>query len=258
MRIQNISTEHKREVFRLIRDIGLAILGILGPVATVWVIWIHLGAWAFVMALALALMVSIWFYYRRRVRSAPYLKEGKGAQIEATKLLETTKEILYYYGGVSFISDSDEWHAEYMKKLQGKTIIRRFLDVKSLEGMRKMLKGALHEEDISKTIEDCNKWHKTHCENLQTRAEHNCFYHFEGAPIWRYGLHCIIFDEKHVVMPFASGKSRDAVFIRDCPKIAKALTRCLDGLIADFDLKPLTGEQLAAKAKLLRTSGGKE
>lgn len=258
MRIQDIRAEHKREGFRLIRDIGLAVLSILGPVATVWAIWIHLEVWALVMALALALLVSVWLYYKRRIRAVPYLKEGKEAQIEATKLLETTKEILYYYGGVSFISDADEWHAEYTKKLQGQTIIKRFLDVKSREDTRKMLKGALGKGDIDKAIEDWSKWHTTHCENLETRAEHNHFYHFEGAPIWRYGLHCIIFDEKHIVMPFASGKSRDAVFIRDCPNIAKALARCLDGLIHDFDLRPMSGEQLAAKAKLPQMSRGKE
>lgn len=251
MRIQNINVEHWREVFRHIRDVGLAVLGILGPVGVVWAIWIHLEEWALVMALALALIVSVWFYFWKRIRAVPYLKEGREAQIEATKLLEATKRSLYYYGGISFITDADEWQAEYEKKLlDPSTTIKRFLDVEPIESIRKLLKDVLDEGGIKKAIEDYSKWLAIHCKNIETRAEENYFYDFEGAPIWRHGLHCIVFDEKHVLMPFASGKSTDAVFIRDCPKIAKALVRCLDGLIGDFDLKRMTGEQLAAKAKL--------
>lgn len=257
MRIPKTDLEHWREVFRLMRDVGLAVVGILGPVATVWAIWIHLQVWALVIALALALIVTFGFYFWKRIRTVPYLKAGGEAGIEATKLLKATKDTLYYYGGVGFIGATQEWRDEYGKKLGGKTTIKRFLDVESLEDLRKMLEGVLDEEGIKDAIDDYSKWVRIHSDHLQIRATHNDFYDFEGAPIWRYGLHCIVFDEKHVVLPFASGKSTDAVFIRNCPELAKALTLCLDGLIDDFNLKRVDSKKLAAKVGLPETSSGK-
>ncbi len=255
MRIQNISVEQWREVFRLIRDVGLAVVGILGPVATVWAIWTYLQVWALVMALALALIVTFGFYFWRRIRSVPYLKEGVEAGAEATKLLKATNETLYYYGGVGFIGDTKEWRNEYKNKLASKTVIKRFLDVEPIESIRKMLKDVLKEPDVA--IQDYKEWISTHCEQLQITGQRNEFYDFEGAPIWRYGIHCIVFDEKHIILPFASGERSCAVFIRNCPEIARAIKLCLDGLIGDFRLEPLTRKKLLAKARLAETSGGK-
>jgi len=246
-----VVTEHRREVFRLIRDVGLAILGILGPVATVWALWIPLGVWALVMALGLALIVTFWFYFWKRIRTVPYLKEEEEAGREATELLRATKDTIYYYGGVGFIGQpGSEWREEYTEKLKGKTMIKRFIDVETVEDMGKLLEGVFDEEGVKRAKEDYGGWIETHCEHLRTRATHNDFYDFEGAPMWKYGLHCIVFDEKHVAIPFASGNNCSALFLRNCPEIAKALTLCLDGLIDDFDLKRITSGQLAAKAKL--------
>lgn len=257
MRIQDISAEHIRELFRLIRDVGLVILAILGPVATVWAIYIHLKVWAFVMALGLALLVTFVFYFWKRIRRVPYLKEGGEAGREAAKLLKATRDTLYYYGGVGFIGEVREWHEEYDRKLAGKTTIKRFLNVKSGEDMTKMLEVVLG-SDAKNATKAYKDWVRTHCNHLRKRATHNDFHHFEGAPIWRYGLHCIVFDEKHVVIPFASGETSSAIFIRNCPEMAKGLRLCLDGLIGDFNLDRMTSEQLTAKAGLRRVRGGKD
>lgn len=253
-----VVTDRWREVCRLIRDVGLAVLGILGPVAIVWALWIPLGVWALVMALGLALIVTFWFYFWKRIRTVPYLKEEGEAGREATELLRATKDTIYYYGGVGFIAQSgSEWGKEYTDKLEGKTMIKRFINVETVENMGKLLEGLLVKEDVKIAKDNYSTWIKTHCEHLQARATHNEFYDFEGAPMWKYGLHCIVFDEKHVAIPFASGKHRSVLFLRNCPEIAKALTLCLDGLIDDFDLKRLDGKKLAEKVGLPETSGGK-
>ena len=68
--------------------------------------------------------------------------------------------------------------------------------------------------------------------------------------IWKYGIHYIIFDEKHIMIPFLSSmKTRSAVFIRDCPEVAKALVESLIFLKDNFKLEEKDAKQVAALAK---------
>lgn len=253
-----VVTERLRETLRFLRDIGVGVIAILGSVWTVYAAWDEFKELGIAIILFLALIFAVWFYYHRKIRSAPYLKAGAEAEVEAVKLLRATNESLYYYGGVSFISASKEWHDEYVKKLESETTIMRFLDTISLDEMRELLKQAMPIEDIEPLLDEYRTWTTTHCDNLKKRIQHNCFFDFKGAPIWRYGLHCIIFDRKHIVLPFASGESRKAVFIPNCPEIANALAHCFEWLVTDFGLESMNDERLATRVGLSQTSVEKE
>lgn len=250
-KIRNITNERRRELWRFLRDISASILAFLTAVWTIYAAWDTFQAWGIVIILALALILAVWFYYHRKIRSTPYLKEGDEAELEAIKLLRSTKESLHYYGGVGLIGLSKEWQKEYINKLKSEVTIIRFLDIMSLNEMRILLKKAMPIDDPEPLVNKYHEWILTHCKNLVTRSQHNCFYDFKGAPIWRYGLHCIIFDRKHIVLPFASrAKTTRALFIPNCPEIANALTHCLEWLVTDFSLKSKDAITLARRTRI--------
>ena len=113
--------------------------------------------------------------------------------------------------------------------------IYRFLDAKPAIAMKNMLQKIMSVELTKEDTSEYVTWLKTHSKNLIKRENYNFFYDFEGAPIWKYGIHCIIFDKKHIVIPFLSSATiRRAVFIRDCPKIAAELAGSLDFLRDNF------------------------
>lgn len=254
-----VVTERLRETIRYLRDIGVVVLAILGSGWTVYAAWGEFEEWGIVIILLLALIFAVWFYYHRKIRSAPYLKVAAEAGREATKLLRATKESLHYYGGVGFIGQpGSEWRREYVKKLKSETTMMRFLDTMSFDELRESLKDAMPQEDIEKIVGEYDTWLRTHCDNLKKRVQHNCFFDFKGAPIWRYGLHCIIFDRKHIVLPFASGETRKAVFIPNCPEIANALAHCFEWLVTDFGLESMNDKRLATRVGLSQTSVEKE
>lgn len=216
-----------------------------------------LGPWAVVVVLALLLGLTGSLLLRSAV-SVEFIDEEEKVQTEATKLLKGTKQNLYYYGGVGFIGDYQHWRDEFNNKLGNESIqIARFLDSKSVSEMKTMLKGTMQKEEINKEIDKYAQWLTIHSKNLKYRFANNFLYHFEGAPIWKYGFHYIIFDKKHIVMPFVSSarKTRNAIFIRDCPEIAAALVDSLDWLAYNLELKRMSSDELKALARLPKVSG---
>lgn len=239
------------KIWRIIKETGLTALAIVGPVGLVIGLWDRLQAWGIVMVLGAALIVSLYLRYRQMPRTKLYIREGYDVLTEATELLRKTEKHLCYYGGSGFIGKHGEWKNEYEKKLRDEDIrITRFLDAKSVGQIRTMLENnRISKTKIERDTTEYEAWLQTHSDRLRTRGENNYFFDFEGAPIWKYGIHCIIFDEKHVVIPFLSSmKTRSAIFIRDCPEMAKALVTSLMFLKDNFKLEEKDAEEVAALA----------
>jgi hypothetical protein len=101
------------------------------------------------------------------------------------------------------------------------------------------------EGDIKTDVKKYIKFLETHSKELKKFGKRNKFYNFEGAPIWKYGIHHIIFDRKHVAIIFlTAGDVKNAIFLRNRPDIAEALITSLGVIVDIFDLKSITGEEL--------------
>ncbi len=218
-----------------------------------------LGSWVVVVVLALLLGLTSSLLFRSAV-SAQFICSEEEARREATKMLKESERSLYYYGGVGFIGNYQHWREEYNKKLDDKSIrMVRFVDSKSLDEMKSILKGTMEPREINNELKEYAQWLTTHSRHLKHRIENNCFHDFEGAPIWKYGLHWIIFDRKHVLMPFlSSGKTRNAICIHNCPDIAGALADSLDWLIRTLALREMSSDELSALARLPKRSREEE
>ncbi len=240
-----------KRIWRIIKETSLTALAIVGPVGLVIGLWDRLQAWGIVMVLGAALIVSFYLRYRQMPRAKLYLREGDDALAEVTELLKKTEKELCYYGGAGFIGKHEEWKNAYQKKLNDEDIrIIRFLDAKSVSEIRTLLeKNRISKTKIERDTTEYRDWLQTHSDNLRVRGENNYFFDFEGAPIWKYGIHYIIFDEKHIVIPFLSSmKTRSAIIIRDCPEIAKTLVAGLMFLKDNFKLEEKDSEQVASLA----------
>lgn len=236
----------------IIKDILTPAFVIIGPVVLVIELWDMIQVWGIVIVLGMALGVSISLRYRKTPKGRLYLLEGDDVLIEATALLKETEKDLCYYGGSGFMGKHEEWKNAYEKKLHDEDIrIMRFLDAKSVGDIKTMLdNNRIAKTKIKRDTNEYKTWLETHSKNLVARGENNYFFDFKGAPIWKYGIHVIIFDEKHIVIPFLSSmKTRSAIFIRDCPEIARELVKSLVFLKDNFKLEDKNAEQVAALAK---------
>lgn len=243
------------EFFKVIRDIVLPSLAVLGYVGIVIGLYQIMGVWAVVVGLVVALGVCIYCWRRdlaSKVRGVPTVLENEEVPKEATKLLRGVKKSLYYYGGIGFIGEHPEWKKAYDEKLKDDRIkIVRFLDAKKVRDITTMLESnRIARKIIKDDKREYTTWLETHARNLKERGINNFFFNFEGAPIWKYGIHYIIFDEKDVVITFLSSMTtRSAIFIRDCPDTAEALVDSLDSLARDLQLKEKSGNDLSALAE---------
>lgn len=255
MEIEKRQQSRLTEVLKVIRDIFLPSLAVLGYVGTVIGLYQIMSAWAVVLGLVVALGVCIYWWRRcvaSKVRGAPSVLTNDDVLTEATKLLSGTKRCLYYYGGIGFIGRHPGWQKAYKNKLKDDRIrIVRFLDAKKVHDIKTMLESnRMSKKIINDDEKEYVTWLETHSKNLRERGSNNFFYDFEGAPIWKYGLHCIVFDEKDLVITFLSSMTtRSAIFIRDCPEIAKALVESFEWLRDNFKLEEKNADQIAALTK---------
>ena len=179
-------------------------------------------------------------------REVEFCDNVEHVETKMTNLLNETQECLYYYGGAGFIGDSPIWLKLLDGKLKNEKIkFVRLIDLKSLEEMKEVLKRMKHEDEIKKDVEKYKKFLETHSENLKISGKRNKFYDFEGAPLWKYGIHHLIFDRKHVAIVFlTAGDVKNAIFLRNCPDIAQALGNSIEVIVDIFDLKSTTGDEL--------------
>lgn len=175
-----------------------------------------------------------------------FCNEGEDVERNMIDLLQNTDESLYYYGGAGFIGTYPKWQEKLDEKIKSEKIIFvRLIDLKTPTEIKKVLKTMKKKEDVDKDYTKYTKWLEMHSKYLNISRTLNEFYNFKGAPIWRYGVHHIIFDSKHVAIVFSSsGEVRNAIIIRHCPDIAKALIDSIGGIVEIFNLTPITDKEL--------------
>ena len=175
-----------------------------------------------------------------------FCNEGKDVETNLIDLLKKTEESLYYYGGAGFIGTFQDWQEELEKKIQSEKIIFvRLVDLKTPTEIKKVLKMMKKKKDVDRDYTKYTEWLEMHSKYLNISSMLNEFYNFEGAPLWRYGVHHIIFDKKHVAIVFLSaGEVRNAIIIRHCPDIAEALLDSIGLIVKIFDLTPITSKEL--------------
>lgn len=212
-----------------------------------------------VAVLSLYACVAVYAAYRYSKKADPYyVLDGEAAMAEATKLLEAAKENMYYYGGADFIGEHSKWRKAYEKKLNDEKFkLYRFLDAKPAIILKEMIEGIKQQDLAKKDSEKYAAWLKLHASYLEVTEEvedkYNHFYDFEGAPIWKYGFHFMIFDDKDVVIVFLStATTRTAVFIPDNAKMAKPLLDHLNYLKDNFFRSSQPGRKRASSDDLLQ------
>lgn len=174
-----------------------------------------------------------------------FIDNERDAKNTAIELLEKTEESLYYFGGAGFVGDDTVWKDTLEDKLTRKIKVVRILDLKYPKYLKDILRerGNLEKDKIEDDIHKYKQWLNLHSKYL-TNYPNNEFYNFEGAPLWKYGINYIIFDEKDLAIVFLSeGAKKVAVFIYDCREIAKALTSYIDW-VNDFLGKKIRGMDL--------------
>ena len=122
---------------------------------------------------------------------------------EVTKMLENAKETLHYFGGADFMGDRSEWKDTLRAKLKsGEFDVYRVIDLKSPSEMRDLIceRYSAYEKLLRDEINKYISWLLNHAGFLvEPFIDHNWFYDFDGAPIWKYGMHVMIFDKKDIV-----------------------------------------------------------
>ena len=293
MRIQEAQCKFAENIIEHLWIKATVITAYIGALVGLWFAFTRVeghwgGLWGVVIGLAVPLLLTVVFLFRHAGRSFPredeeqagreegnlqFITDEQVVQTKATELLTAARRI-HYYGGVGFISDFKPWREEFQRKLLDTEVrVDRFTDVKSIKEMVDLFNkgelqgGKLIRDVASDKIEDnvngYKKWLKTHCGYLEEQEKKrederiNFFWDFVGAPIWKYGLHCIIFDKRHVVIPFVryeeippkrdTGETRSAVFIYNHPDLATGLAKCLESLTYTFGLERMSSTKMAEK-----------
>ena len=233
----------------------------LGIVASIFDVWDVLGLeWTiiFFLGILLVIMFRLAIYYHHfsvQFKGKEY--EQEDIKKEATKILEKTNESLYYYGGSGFIGDHVGWKTEFRAKLKEPSIeIVRLMDLRSTSEIEKLLEGKeISKEKIQDEIRKYKNWIDIHAMYLELAISRNYFIHLDTAPIWKYGINYIVFDEKHIIIVFFTelatkleeNDQRGAIILRDRPDIASALVQSIDKIVNILGAKGLSAEELRNK-----------
>lgn len=198
------------------------------------------------------------------IAKVTYVKSKKRAEYDAgrddvvttlVELLRKSQSSLYYFGGIGFIGDARPWKEEFKKKLNtpGFTV-NRLIDLKTVDEMEDLLRGTdLKGDELSAAIDKYARWLNIHAKNVNSLYNH--LYDFDGAPIWKYSIHFIIFDKKDIAILFPTTDFiPHAIVIEDCKQKAEGLCESIDMLIKFLDKKPLDCQQIFEKSRKIPES----
>jgi hypothetical protein len=189
-----------------------------------WILWSGKGALGLSILLFLAAFVWLMCLSRQRRRVELLDREEKFVA-GAIDLLKNASHSLYYYGGIGLIGDYDGWKRELQTKLVTREfLIKRLIDLRTVDALRQMLEP-VEEEERNEMVCKYQTWRETHAQYARAELS-NFFYHFEGAPIWKFAIHCVVFDSKTIAIVYPSrGMYKNAIFIHGDERAATALSR---------------------------------
>ena len=217
--------------------------------------------WSLVVALGLWGVVSLIHIIRQRkdiaklqiavevaetCSKAPVEFLERDAQVltRMTELLDSiakgkTAKSLYYWGGAGFIGDHGPWKELYGSILEDPDLrLVRVVDLKDFMEMRERVLMNMKPDAREDDLLGYRSWLLTHQRYLDDQQggrsyqRKNEFYDFKGAPLWKYGMHLIVFSEQHVAITFLTGddpkkQQRSAIVICDAD-IAQAIAKSID------------------------------
>lgn len=192
-----------------------------------------------------------------------FIDNEKDAKSTAIKLLEKTEKTLYYFGAAGFIGDDTVWKDTLEEKMGLKKVkFVRVIDLKYPKYLKEILKkgGKLEKDKIEDDIHKYKQWLNLHSKYLTDHPQNNTFFNFDGAPLWKYGLNYLIFDEKDLAIVFLSEDAKKvAAFIYDSREIAEALISYIDWItgllgkeIRDTDLKEFASDREREEGEIRR------
>jgi hypothetical protein len=151
---------------------------------------------------------------------------------------------LYYYGAVGFVGESRAWRDALKSRLGTPNFnVTRLIDLTACKQVLDGLQGT--GEDTNTIIRQYNGWLDTHTEYVASKYSSR-LYDIDGAPVWRYAIHVLIFDRRHVVLVFPSDTSmqKSAIIVRDCGEKAEKLQDGMESLLELLGKRPLTADEL--------------
>lgn len=253
--IKNIFKDHFTFSWRIYVGIGVFV-GIMAFVYEVlydnyhWTVLKTCG-WSLIVAIIMFLLMLyiglIISSLTNKSGNIIFIDKEEDFLLKAVELLKNAKNSLYYYGGMGLIGDNKIWKEELEKKLEdGIFDVRRLVDLKSCEEIRALLQKNTQKE-IEEATNKYRNWVETHA-NYVPPIFNSHFYDFDGAPIWRYAIHFLIFDKKHIAITFPTkNMQKNAIFLLDRPEEARALVGCIKNLINYLRKQPLERDDILAK-----------
>lgn len=204
--------------------------------------------WA-LMLLCILLLVGLW-YVVSQVRYIGYLKKDPSRLVHtAAELLRGCSESLYYYGGVGLINHPDvhDWQNAFDEKLADKNFkIVRIIDLQSLADLQTVYR--LSPDRFNRAIQQYSKWIGVHKNRFKDRDSNvrasNSIYTFPGAPIWQYGFHVIVFDERHMLIVYRKDQHARGLLLRNRPAVCRDAVAMIENLREHLLMKEITGQDL--------------
>jgi len=204
--------------------------------------------WA-LMLLCVLLLVALW-YVVSQVRYIGYLKKHPSRLVQtAAEMLRDCSESLYYYGGVGLINHSEvhDWQNAFDEKLGDKNFkIVRIIDLQSLADLQAVYR--LSPDRFNRAIQQYSKWIGLHKNRFKDRDPNvrasNSIYTFPGAPIWQYGFHIIVFDERHMLIVYRKDQQARGLLLRNRPAICRDAVAMIENLREHLLVKEITGADL--------------
>jgi len=200
--------------------------------------------------LTIFLFMLIFIRWNKELSKIEFFNEEADFIKAVTDLLRKAKISLYYCGGLGLIGDAKVWSDLLEEKLRDENfIVNRLIDLKHYRDIKELLKCSMQKNELDDTMRKYKEWLTKHA--TYVFPKHNSFFFdFDGAPIWKYAIHYMIFDKRHIVIAFPSiGMHNNGIILRDRPDESNALIDCIETLKKFLRKKPLTADEILDRTK---------
>lgn len=209
--------------------------------------------WQFFIPIVYGLSAVLWAYYcYRQIRECNNLMRRVEVLDDEGKLaarlfdrLAAAPSPLYYWGGIGLIGDFHAWKRLLRQRMRHDLYrVKRVVNWPECYAARTQFKtfNAPGEEEGAEDIDrKLSEWWQTQEEYAGRDRNANEFCQCTSAPVWKYGIHCIVFGEKDIAIAYTTSEMfSNAILIRECEKAAHTLIRCIESAC----LQPISHEEL--------------
>ena len=217
--------------------------------------------WAEVASLFACVVYYAWLGYHQERRAIDLEERVREAQVQTEAanvryvgrtedLIQTAAEFLErvianrdagpgrrldYYGGAGLLGakgSSVQWKHRLKEALEsGEVTVRRYIDFKSAEEMWEALSPLGHDNRRAELVADYLDWMRRQADAMRKQgANANHIHDVEAAPMWRWGIHVVVFDCRDFLIAFNYEGAQVGIVVENEPKGAKALVEMLVAL----------------------------